>query len=244
MLLLSELSVVKRKKDLANIPSGKVLISTVNAHSYNVAQNDLLFAEALRRSDVVLPDGISIVYAEKYIYKKKIEKIAGYDLFLFEMDKLNEKGGKCMFMGSTLDVLEKIRKKVSIEYPKLSVETLSPPFKDELSDKDCIDLISSINRVQPDLLWIGLSAPKQEKWAFENISKLNIACHVGCIGAVFDFYADTKKRAPVWVINIGFEWLYRLCSEPKRLWKRYFIGNILFLLNIQNEYKQLLLKTI
>jgi len=89
-------------------------------------------------------------------------------------------------------------------------------------------MIQAINTVQPDVLFVGMTAPKQEKWAFQHFSQMQVG-HVCCIGAVFDFYAGTVQRAPNWMIQLGVEWLYRLIKEPRRLWRRYLIGNTKFL---------------
>ena len=96
-------------------------------------------------------------------------------------------------------------------------------------------IIEAINRANPDLLWIGMTAPKQEKWTYTHWKELDIHCHVGTIGAVFDFFAGTVERAPLWWQEHGLEWLYRLLKEPKRMWRRYIIGNTLFLKNVVKE---------
>ena len=96
-------------------------------------------------------------------------------------------------------------------------------------------IIDAINAANPDLLWIGMTAPKQEKWTYSHWNELNIHCHVGTIGAVFDFFAGTVERAPIWWQDHGLEWLYRLMKEPKRMWRRYIIGNSLFLWNMTKE---------
>ena len=95
-------------------------------------------------------------------------------------------------------------------------------------------MIDAVNRVEPDVLFIGMTAPKQEKWAFKYYQMLN-AGHICCIGAVFDFYAGTVKRAPEWMISLGMEWFYRLIREPRRMWRRYLIGNIKFIGYILRE---------
>ena len=95
-------------------------------------------------------------------------------------------------------------------------------------------MINAINAENPDVLFIGMTAPKQEKWAYQHFNKLK-ALHIGCIGAVFDFYAGDVKRAPKWIVKTGFEWSYRLFSEPKRLWKRYLFGNISFVHKLVKE---------
>lgn len=231
------LSIVESMDELQQLPEGKVLINTVNAHSFNTAQKDSLFADALMRGDALIPDGISIVKACGWLKAKSQpkERIAGWDLFFYEMDKLNKKGGKCFFMGSSENVLSMIRRRVAIDYPDIEVETYSPPYKSEFTKEDNEAIIAAINQYDPDLLWIGMTAPKQEKWVYTHWDEFDIHCHVGTIGAVFDFFAGTVERAPIWWQEHGLEWAYRLLKEPKRMWRRYIIGNSLFLWNIFKE---------
>lgn len=273
MFRLKDLNILGSKAELASLPDGKLLINTINAHSYNTARKDRLFAEALTNGDVLIPDGVSIVKACRWIKAKSQpkERIAGWDLFSFEMENLERKqcgmlNVECgannssldnsqsaladnpkfkiqnsefrspqrtvMFMGSSEKVLDLIVKRAAEVYPHLKVVTYSPPYKPEFSEEDNKAIIDAINAADPDLLWIGMTAPKQEKWTFSHWDELNIHCHVGTIGAVFDFFAGTVERAPVWWQRHGLEWLYRLLKEPKRMWRRYIIGNALFLFNV------------
>ena len=247
MFCLKSLDILGSKAELASLPEGKLLINTVNAHSFNTAKKDQLFADALTNGDVLIPDGVSIVKACKWIKAKSQpkERIAGWDLFAFEMDKLereseelrtkSEESKIVMFMGSSQKVLDLIVKRAAEVYPHLKVVTYSPPYKPEFSDEDNKAIIDAINAANPDLLWIGMTAPKQEKWTYSHWNELNIHCHVGTIGAVFDFFAGTVERAPIWWQEHGLEWLYRLIKEPKRMWRRYIIGNSLFLWNMVKE---------
>ena len=237
MLKLKELSLLTSRRELSSLPDGKLLINTINAHSYNTALKDSLFAEALTKGDVLIPDGASVVMACRWLKAKSqpVERIAGWDLFVHEMDRLNQKGGTCFFMGSSEKVLELIRKRAAVDYPNIKVETYSPPYKPEFSEEDNKGIIEAINKANPDLLWIGMTAPKQEKWTYTHWKELDIHCHVGTIGAVFDFFAGTVERAPLWWQEHGLEWLYRLLKEPKRMWRRYIIGNTLFLKNVLKE---------
>lgn len=259
MLRLKDVNIICSKDELKALPRGKTLINTINAHSYNTAQKDALFAEALLNGDALIPDGASIVKACKWLNAKSqpIERIAGWDLFVFEMRRLNEdqsgvgsnvlaanvnseandnrKQPKVMFMGSSEKVLRLIREKAKHEYPNLEIVTYSPPYKPEFSDEDNAAIVKAINDANPDLLWIGMTAPKQEKWAYQHWHELDINCHCGTIGAVFDFFAGTAKRAPLWWQEHSLEWLYRLIIEPRRMWRRYIIGNALFLWNIIKE---------
>ncbi len=274
MFRLKDLNILGSKAELALLPEGKLLINTINAHSFNTAKKDKLFAEALTNGDALIPDGVSIVKACRRIKAKSQpkERIAGWDLFEFEMNKLEQLGirnEECgvnnsslgnsqsasadnsklktqnskfrsrqltvMFMGSSQKVLDLIVKRAAKVYPHLKVVTYSPPYKPEFSDEDNKAIIDAINAADPDLLWIGMTAPKQEKWTYSHWKELNIHCHVGTIGAVFDFFAGTVERAPMWWQRHGLEWLYRLLKEPKRMWRRYIIGNALFLWNMTRE---------
>jgi N-acetylglucosaminyldiphosphoundecaprenol N-acetyl-beta-D-mannosaminyltransferase len=187
--------------------------------------------EALLNSDILIPDGISVVWTERWLSGKRIKKIAGEDLFYYEMERLQQKGGKCFFLGSSEETLIKIKKRALIEYPSVTVETYSPPYKDEFSTNENRQMLEMINNLQPDALMIGMTAPKQEKWAYQNYNQLK-AGHICCIGAVFDYFAGNIQRAPVWMIDAGFEWFYRLVKEPRRMWYRYLIGNFLFVWSI------------
>lgn len=237
MLKLKDIKIVESKKELEAFPEGKLLINTINAHSYNTALKDVFFAEALMKGDALIPDGASIVMACRKLKAKSqpTERIAGWDLFVMEMERLNQKGGTCFFMGSSEKVLNLIREKAKTVYPNIRIETYSPPYKPEFSEEENRAIIEAINRANPDLLWIGMTAPKQEKWAYRHWDELDIHCHCGTIGAVFDFFAGTMERAPLWWQEHSLEWLYRLLKEPKRMWRRYIIGNTLFIWNIFRE---------
>ena len=256
MLLLSQLYLAESREALQHIPEGKLLVNTINAHSYNMAQQDELFAQALRQGDYLLPDGASIVMACRWLKGKSLpkERIAGWDFFTYEMKRLNDNEAstntpqvnengkvntnvkkKVMFMGSSETVLQKIRERAAVDYPNLEIVTYSPPYKVEFSDEDNGAIIKAINEAKPNLLWIGMTAPKQEKWTWMHWNELDINCHVGTIGAVFDFYAGTMERAPLWMQQYSLEWLYRLLKEPRRMWRRYLIGNPVFIFNIMKE---------
>lgn len=237
MICIKNLNLLCSRSDLANLPEGKLLVNTINAFSYNNARRDSLFEEALTKGDVLIPDGISIVRACRWLKAKTQpkERIAGWDLFAFEMHRLNRNGGKVMFLGSSEKVLDLIRKKSAMLYSNLDVVTYSPPYKPKFTLEDDQNMIQAINEANPDLLWIGMTAPKQEKWVYANWNRLNIHCHVGTVGAVFDFFAGTYKRAPEIWQRLGLEWLYRLLKEPRRMWKRYVIGNVVFLCHVVRE---------
>lgn len=212
----------------------RTILNTINAHSYNVAKKDKLFAKILLESDVLLADGQSIVWAKNFLSGEKLTRIAGFDLFQWEMERLNKSNGRCFFLGSTNQTLKKIIEKANIEYPNVIINSYSPPYKANFSNEENTEMIKRINSFQPDVLFVGMTAPKQEKWVYENVANLNSG-HICSIGAVFDFYAGNIQRAPKWMQRKGLEWLYRLIKEPKRMWKRYIIGNTKFIFYILKE---------
>lgn len=142
-----------------------MLINTINAHGYNTALKDSLFAETLQKRYVLIPNGASIVMACRWLKAKSqpTERIAGWDLSEIEMERLNRKEGKCFFMGSSEKVLILIKKRATVDYPNITVETYSPPYKPEFSKEDNGAIIGAINQANPDLHWIGMTAPKQVK---------------------------------------------------------------------------------
>lgn len=219
---------------LSTLVEEKQLIATINAHSYNVARRDPFFSKCLKESDVLLPDGISIVWAVNWLDGREVNKIAGADLFFYEMERLQKKGGRCFFLGSSNETLERIRTRAAREFPRIKVGYYSPPYKPSFSKEDSSAMITAVNDFEPNVLFIGLTAPKQEKWAYQNFNQLKTG-HVCCIGAVFDFYAGTVERAPNWMINTGLEWLYRLIKEPRRMWRRYLFGNVKFIWFVTKE---------
>ena len=211
--------------------SQKLVINTLNPHSYILAKQDPLFYEALHQSNVLLSDGSGIVLAAKLIKKRDIHKIAGADLHEYLLHELNARKGKCFYMGARESTLKKIKERIGREYPDIIVETYSPPYRRAFSEEDSKIMISKINRVQPDILFIGMTAPKQEKWVHMHKEFLNVNT-ICSIGAVFDFYAGTVERPSEFWIDHHLEWLPRLFSDPVRLWKRTFISAPLFVWDI------------
>ena len=211
----------------------KFIINTINPHSYVVAKNDRLFQDALKSSDILVPDGSGIVLAANFINRKKIQKIAGADVHKFLLEKANNETLKVFYMGSSQKTLDKIKEKLKKEYPNIKAGFYSPPFKPEFDEKDNQNIMKAINSFDPDVLFIGMTAPKQEKWLYSNKEKINFKV-ASCIGAVFDFYAGNVKRPPEYIINMHLEWLFRFLQEPKRLWRRNFISTPLFLWDMMN----------
>jgi len=220
---------------LNNIASDKkLLINTINQYSYCIAEKDPQFKEALKGSDILLPDGVAMVLAVRLLTSYRTKKIAGADLHQFFLEKCNAEKKTCFYLGSSSKTLTKIQKRLQREYPQLNVGFYSPPYKQRFTEEDSLKMVEAINVFKPDILFVGMTAPKQEKWAymFRNEVNAKIICS---IGAVFDFYAGTVRRPGKFWIKIGLEWLLRLVKEPKRLWRRYLYYGPFFLFLILKE---------
>jgi len=224
-ILEGDISTIKIDNNQKNV------VNTLNAHSYVIAKKDVQFKEALNKSDLLIADGSGVVLAAKVINQKTIKKIAGYDLHNYLLEELNKVGGKCFYMGASQSTLNKIHERISKDFPNVKVSSYSPPFKSSFTKEENDVILSKVNAFEPNVLFIGMTAPKQEKWLEENKEALtfNIA---SSIGAVFDFYAGTIERPSAFWLNLHLEWLARLLAEPKRLWQRNFISTPLFLFEI------------
>ena len=207
---------------------GASVLSTLNAHSFNVSLKDAPFREALLASDALVADGIGVVWAARLKGTKGLRKISGYDLFQASMELADENQLTVGFLGSTPETLEKIRARAEIEYPAATIRVLSPPFADAFSDDEARELLAALGTV--DILFVGMTAPKQEKFA-QQVREYADARAILSIGAVFDFYAGTTKRAHPLFIKLGLEWLGRSIADPKRLGKRNLVAIPTFLFN-------------
>lgn len=213
----------------------RCIVNTINPHSYCIAKSDPKFQKALLQSDVLLPDGTGIVLATKILRGKKIKKIAGADMHDHLLSHANSKSKKVFYLGASEKALNLICEKLRMEYPNIAVSTYSPPYKQEFSSEDSMAMINAVNTFKPDILFVGMTAPKQEKWVAAHKDKLS-ATVITSIGAVFDFYAGTVKRpSPFW-IRLGLEWLPRFLKEPKRLWRRNLVSTPLFLWHLLKSY--------
>ncbi|WP_461450173.1 WecB/TagA/CpsF family glycosyltransferase [Mucilaginibacter sp.] len=229
-ILLSDYSILNTNLDNIDFDS-KCVINTVNQYSFIIAEQDNDFKTALTHSTVLLPDGIGIVAAVKLLTGNLIKKIAGADIHLHLLKKLNESSGKCFYLGSTEKTLGLIKAKIKSQYPNISVETYSPPYKKNFSIEENTEIINIINEFSPDVLFVGMTAPKQEKWTyqFQDVLRVQTIC---AIGAVFDFYAGNINRPSKFWQNMGLEWFIRLVKEPRRMFKRYVYYGPVFIFSI------------
>jgi N-acetylglucosaminyldiphosphoundecaprenol N-acetyl-beta-D-mannosaminyltransferase len=208
--------------------SPPVVFACANPHSLVVAQGDPSFQFALTQANLVVADGIGVSFMARLVGVQIGPRITGTDYFFAVLKALQKRGGgRVFFFGSSQRVLDLIAKRFSDDFPALTLcGTLSPPFG-SWSDEENRRMVQAISEARPDVLWVAMTAPKQEKWVEENRHSLNVPV-IGSIGAVFDFYAGTYARAPQWACRIGLEWAYRFILEPRRMWQRNFVSAPMF----------------
>jgi N-acetylglucosaminyldiphosphoundecaprenol N-acetyl-beta-D-mannosaminyltransferase len=203
------------------------IFACANPHSLVVARRDADFRAALAGASAIVADGVGCTWAASLTGISVGPRITGTDYFLSVMSMLDAGGGRAFFFGSRDEVLEKLVDRARRDFPRVETATLSPPFRSWSEDEN-EQMLATIREFKPDVLWVGMTAPKQEKWVAANSSRLSVPV-VGSIGAVFDYYAGVTQRAPQWICDLGLEWLYRLPREPKRLWRRTVVSAPLFL---------------
>lgn len=212
-------------------PEGRCsLAACLNPHSVVVARGNEPFRLALQSADLLLPDGVGIVWASRLQGGKIRTRVTGSDLFREVCEFFSRRGGgSFFFLGSSPPVLRRIAERLAREYPAIQVAgVLSPPYQESFSPAQEDAMVEAVNASGARVLWVGMTAPKQELWLSRNAGRLKIP-HAAAVGAVFDFYAGTVRRSrPFWQ-KLGLEWLPRLLREPRRLWRRNLISTPLFL---------------
>jgi N-acetylglucosaminyldiphosphoundecaprenol N-acetyl-beta-D-mannosaminyltransferase len=204
-------------------------VACLNPHSATVARDDAQFDRALHGADWVIPDGVGVVIASRMQRGHIRDRITGTDVFTAVNRRLAARGGSVFFLGSTPDNLEAIRARLAIDFPGLRIAGMvSPPFRDVHTDAETDAMVAAINAARPDMLWVGMTAPKQEKWLAAHLHRLDVGAAAG-IGAVFDFYTGRVRRSHPAFQRLGLEWLPRLLQQPGRLWRRTFVSAPRFL---------------
>ena len=205
---------------------GKYICIT-NVHTTIMAYENEKYMDIQNNAALILPDGNPLSALSRKMGFKEAKRVAGPDL-MHEIFKLSEENRyKHYFYGSSEETLKQLNIKLKEKYPKLNIVGMfSPPFKEEVSLEN-EEKLNEINKLNPDFIWVGLGAPKQEIWMRLHENKVN-GLMIG-VGAGFDYFADKIKRAPKWMQKSSLEWLYRLMQEPRRLFKRYFITNLKFI---------------
>ncbi|HEY5346166.1 MAG TPA: WecB/TagA/CpsF family glycosyltransferase [Verrucomicrobiae bacterium] len=207
----------------------KGYICVTGVHGVMEAQTDDTFKKILNNAFLCTPDGMPMVWAGKLNGNAEMSRVYGPDLLLDVCAWSETSGAKHFFYGGADGVAELLAQKLKLKFPKLEiVGTFTPPFRALNADEEN-KLREQVAAAQPDIFWVGLSTPKQEKFMAEFLPKLDTTLMIG-VGAAFDFHSGRVKQAPRWMQRSGLEWFYRLCCEPRRLAKRYFKNNPLFAL--------------
>lgn len=203
-------------------------IAVNNVHTVVEAARNKNYREIINNSILSLPDGKPLSIVARLKGENIISRIFGPTFFEKTLDWGQTDGIKHYFFGSSLDTLEKMNNIIKNRFSSAIISgSFSPPYREFTSEENEL-FIKQMNESGADIFWVGLGAPKQELWMYENYKKLDRGIMIG-IGAGFDYLAGNTKHAPVWMKNMSLEWLYRLIQEPERLWKRYLVTNTLFL---------------
>ena len=204
-------------------------ICLANAYTVALAQRDTILNALLKKAALVLADGMSIVWGGHWIGVQLPQRVPGPDLMEAVCRRASRNGHRIFLMGSSQGTLQKLQEKLLRLCPGLQIAgAYSPPMCDHLGEDANQIILGLLEAARPDILFVGMSCPKQEKWIAENLHRLPVPVSLG-VGAAFDFLSGNIPRAPHWIRRIGLEWLYRLYREPRRLWRRYLLGNIIFL---------------
>lgn len=211
------------KNSLDCVPmDGKNLIVTISPNSYGISVHNEEMNETLKKCDFLQLDGVYFGWLPWFRDGKKAKRITGWDSFMYYANKLQMSGGKMFFLGSTESTLEKIKARMGNDFPNVEVGVYSPPYKARFDENDNRKMHNAINKFNPDVLVVGMTAPKQEIWSYQNKDSVN-AHIIICVGNVFDWYAGNTQRPNVFFQRIGMEWLVRIFYRPE-IFKRN-IGN-------------------
>jgi N-acetylglucosaminyldiphosphoundecaprenol N-acetyl-beta-D-mannosaminyltransferase len=209
----------------------KGYIAVTGVHGVMEAQDDAAFKNILNQAFLCTPDGMPMVWMGRLHGHREMRRVYGPDLMLEVCAWSETSGCKHFFYGGAAGVAELLGQKLKAKFPKLQiVGCYTPPFR-PLNAAEENELQHQVRAAQPDILWVGLSTPKQEKFMSEFLPKLDVTLMIG-VGAAFDFHAGRARQAPRWMQRSGLEWLFRLACEPRRLGKRYLKNNPLFALKI------------
>jgi len=206
------------------------VINTISPNSYGLSIKDLEFELALMSTDYLVLDGVYFAFASLLLNGKNIKKNQGSEVFYHFINRMNEVSGKVFFLGSTEDTLNKISKRAKRDFPNIQLKTFSPPFKSEFSEFENREILTEINSFKPDVVFIGMTCPKQEKWAIRNREQINGGLAIA-IGNVFDWYAGTQKAIhPIW-FKMRLGWFIRIFLRPE-IFRRNIGNQMTFFLHV------------
>lgn len=208
-----------------SVSSGRHTMHFVNAHCINVAAKDAEYRAILGRTDALFADGSGIRLAGKWLGNPIIGNVNGTDLFPLLCTRIAQSGKRMFLLGSAPTIAEKAGRWAE-EHAKAAI--IAGTHDGYFSTKEEQEaVIAEINASGADLLLVAMGVPKQEKWIALNRERLDVPLCMG-VGALFDFYSGTVPRAPMWMRKVGLEWVWRLAIEPRRMWRRYIVGNVVF----------------
>jgi N-acetylglucosaminyldiphosphoundecaprenol N-acetyl-beta-D-mannosaminyltransferase len=212
-------------------------VVTSNAQHVVLLDHDLRFREIYRKADLVVADGASLLFAARVFGRALKERVAGVDLFESLCARTAPAKLRVFFLGGRPGSADSAATQLRKRYPGFNVQTHCPSFGFEKNPAELDRIESVIRTFRPHIVFVGFGAPKQEYWIHEHGRKIGANVYIG-IGGSFELVGGVVKRAPQWIQGLGFEWLYRLCREPRRLWRRYLIGNWQFLRIILRQKRQ------
>lgn len=202
------------------------VVAICNVHSIVTARSSIEHSHSLSKADLITPDGAPIAWLMRRLGVKRQTRVNGPDLMWRYLEHAQDVSESVFLYGGAPDTLMRLQDAIHVRYPRLNIAgAYSPPFR-SLSAEESTAIVARINGSGAGTVWVSLGCPKQEKWMADN--KGHIRSVMIGVGAAFDYHAGTITRAPLWMQNSGLEWLHRLSSEPRRLWKRYLITNSLF----------------
>lgn len=209
------------------------IVTFTNVHAVMESRHDPEFRDILNGADMVCPDGMPLVWVDR-MRGGSTEHVCGPDLMLAFLEETNSRGFRHYFYGGSPEVVKKLAANLSERFAGICVAGLySPPYRELTRDED-EHIIKMINKANPDVVWVGLGCPKQERWLQAHRGRLQAPVVLG-VGQAFDLYAGTLRASPRWMRDNGLEWAFRFCREPKRLWRRYLLSNPAFLLALARD---------
>ena len=211
-------------------------VTLVNPHSVLLCKRDPQMRQALQQADMVLPDGVGIIHAARLLGQPHRGRVTGPNLMLNVCNWGRAMRYRHFFYGGGPGVAAQLAERLSSLFPGLKVAGTFCPAFGELTESQRQADVEMINAAQVDILWVGLGAPKQEKWMLQNVGKINAPVMIG-VGAAFDFHSGNVRWAPSLVRQLGLEWAFRLIQEPRRLWRRN-LDSLTFLLDVLKQATQ------
>jgi N-acetylglucosaminyldiphosphoundecaprenol N-acetyl-beta-D-mannosaminyltransferase len=203
-------------------------VCVTGVHGVMESQRDKEVRRIHNTAGLVTPDGMPLVWLSHLMGFRQVERVYGPDLMLAVCARSAQQGYRQFFYGGAPGVAESLAARLRVRFPGLQIAGVySPPFRPLNAEEDAA-IAERINAAKADILWVGLSTPRQERWMAAYVGRLNVPVLIG-VGAAFDFHAGMKRQAPRWIQRSGLEWFFRLAMEPRRLWRRYLINNPWFI---------------